>query len=388
MVIGDTTDSCTTIIKKVMVDPKLISDFPHLNGHSVFLVDTPGFNRVEATNEETIRQIKAWFSSLPGHCELGGIIFLHDISNDRVIGANYLADATCKEFSPVSVVLGFTKGKSVLSQFEERVRILKDGYWRNIVSNGAIIEKIHSSDDIGGASAVLQTVLKTYISKCARRIVIPVVGMAGAGKSTLINTILETTDAVVGHDQAICTRRIREHTNRNLFWYHRSCIIHSVVLVDTPGFDNPVVSDTTVRRQIEEHVGNLSAPECDFGGVIYVQDLTSDYDWRNALHNLLISKRNIQENVAIVATKGGRWGNNVELTQRLESLKKYQCKYLILQNCQVFEIGSTLHPPIEARRIVDAVLERYKPTTKVSSVEADTSLRTWFANLLRITYSN
>ncbi|KAH9485973.1 hypothetical protein JR316_0000035 [Psilocybe cubensis] len=371
MEVDDCPESCTMIIKKVVVNATIMKQFPQFNGHRVLLVDTPGFNRTEASDSET-----------PNGCELGGVIFLHDISNDRVTGINFVGDSISREFATLSVVLGFTKGAKISSQkITHRIDNLKEGYWKDVIVNGAIVERIDHRNDSESARAVIQAILRAYLDKCARKIVIPVVGMAGAGKSTLINTILETQNAEVRRDNGkTCTRETKDYTSNNIFWYHRSCIIHSVVFVDTPGFVDPIAFDATVHSKSTEHADKLAAAGFDFGGVIYVHDLTSENvpdAWSIFLYLFEKYKSRGASNIAIVATKGGNLRDTATSTQRLKTLEKNQWKQFILRNSQVFEVEKLGHPSIQAREIVDAILERYQPTRKSSTDNGSTSLWAW-----------
>jgi len=80
-------------------------------------------------------------------------------------------------------------------------------------------------------------------------ILILVMGVAGAGKSYFINTVLKTEKMMVGNDLDTCTKDLD-------FGYieeiegHPSLKGHRIVLIDTPGFDDPYKDDSETLEKI------------------------------------------------------------------------------------------------------------------------------------------
>lgn len=99
-------------------------------------------------------------------------------------------------------------------------------------------------------------------------VMILLMGEVGAGKSTFINTAAGETLAKVGNDLNPCTSTVK-----HFFVKHHE---REVVLVDTPGFNNPTVSggDGDVLRGIVDWLKNECPKNIQFGGIIYFYDVS------------------------------------------------------------------------------------------------------------------
>ncbi|TDL14532.1 hypothetical protein BD410DRAFT_809657 [Rickenella mellea] len=94
-----------------------------------------------------------------------------------------------------------------------------------------------------------------------------IMGATGAGKSSFVNTVTDhETNLAVGHALDSCTKEIQEvHLKRGG---------KSVVLVDTPGFGDSSLSDTSVLRLIARHLKTSYKAGVKLTGVIYMHRIS------------------------------------------------------------------------------------------------------------------
>ncbi|KAF6744622.1 P-loop containing nucleoside triphosphate hydrolase protein [Ephemerocybe angulata] len=146
--IGDEVQPCTVDITHVVV-PGLTSAYPALSGFQVDIVDTPGFKSSDgpASDEALFRRIETW---LKENCRdaavLGGIIYLHDISKDRLPDECQKNVASLQPFFKLGpmdkVVLVTSKwGKIYNRDFEEREKQLLKQDWAPMVTEGADVKR-------------------------------------------------------------------------------------------------------------------------------------------------------------------------------------------------------------------------------------------------------
>ena len=97
--------------------------------------------------------------------------------------------------------------------------------------------------------------------------IIAVFGMTGAGKSSFINT-LSGQDVAVGHDLRSCTNKIQEVY----------CQVGgaSVVLVDTPGFDDTQRVDTEVLQEIATYLQVVHHDRARLTGILYLHRISDN----------------------------------------------------------------------------------------------------------------
>ncbi|RXW19380.1 hypothetical protein EST38_g6469 [Candolleomyces aberdarensis] len=109
-------------------------------------------------------------------------------------------------------------------------------------------------------------------------------GPTGSGKSTFINAIVNKEVALVGHGLSTCTQQIKAHKyvlSQNSEVYPGK----TVVLVDTPGFDDTAMHDSTrvfkdvvqwaaeYPKKQETSAGGKNSPG-RITGFIYLQDIS------------------------------------------------------------------------------------------------------------------
>ncbi|KAF8891115.1 P-loop containing nucleoside triphosphate hydrolase protein [Gymnopilus junonius] len=106
-------------------------------------------------------------------------------------------------------------------------------------------------------------------------IIIPVLGATGAGKSTFINILIGKDCMKVGSSLSSCTGKPKA-TRIKSFSDNPLLKGRSLVIVDTPGFDDTVKSDIQTLQSIADYLKKTSLKKGVIGGVIYLHDVTSD----------------------------------------------------------------------------------------------------------------
>ncbi|PPQ70203.1 hypothetical protein CVT25_011554 [Psilocybe cyanescens] len=162
-------DPCTTEVQTVSIDvsPELLLRFPWLRSRSLYLVDTPGFDSPYESDQEIMDKIMKWLKGpYASKMVLGGVIYLHDISDDRYTGAAKKQISMFNALSGVNsldgVVLGATKaGKVDGVTATRRLEVLKDPHWKSMINKGA---QVFSVDRPSSALDIVREILDRCIS--------------------------------------------------------------------------------------------------------------------------------------------------------------------------------------------------------------------------------
>ncbi|KAI1401328.1 P-loop containing nucleoside triphosphate hydrolase protein [Hypoxylon fuscum] len=109
---------------------------------------------------------------------------------------------------------------------------------------------------------------------------IAVMGVTGAGKSTLISKCTDK-DVKIGHDLQSCTQGIGVYQS-SLF------LDKNVYLVDTPGFDDTSRTDKEVLKEIATWLGMAYTKNIRLSGIIYLHRITDTRMQGSAKKNLLM----------------------------------------------------------------------------------------------------
>ncbi|KAL7907857.1 P-loop containing nucleoside triphosphate hydrolase protein [Trichoderma velutinum] len=112
-------------------------------------------------------------------------------------------------------------------------------------------------------------------------IVIAVMGITGAGKSTFISYF--APDAKIGHELQSCTSDIGIHAATI---GDKKCY-----LIDTPGFDDTNKSDTEILRQLADWLSRSYEAKIRLAGIVYLHRITDNRMGGTALKNLSIFKK-------------------------------------------------------------------------------------------------
>ncbi|KAI8207019.1 hypothetical protein K4K52_002607 [Colletotrichum sp. SAR 10_76] len=112
---------------------------------------------------------------------------------------------------------------------------------------------------------------------------IAVMGVTGAGKSTLISHCTQS-EVEVGHDLEGCTQVVSSYPVK----YNENT---TVWLVDTPGFDDTSRSDTEVLREIATWLSNAYKDTKHLHGIIYLHRITDTRLGGSAMRNLFMFQK-------------------------------------------------------------------------------------------------
>ncbi|KAF4615160.1 hypothetical protein D9613_003468 [Agrocybe pediades] len=334
--LGDTMASCTSQLHPITLTS--IPDDPFLQQYTIVLVDTPGFDDT-MKDTDTFKLIRDW---LENACALffylsddklretyyryrhkkilGGIIYLHDISSDRLLESaqNHIKRLghLCGGASFSKVIIGTTKWNHTTSQIRNREKHeeLKQ-HLRPMLEKGAEVKQFEGSYD-SAVSFIEQIVKKprlkfeafwiTLDTKTRKNrlhaasipeiIIIPIMGATGAGKSTFLNYLVqdERQKFQVGHKLTSCTSELRPVTLT--FPNDPFLRQYTVILVDTPGFDDTYAADVDILERIANWLKNAHRDMMVVGGVIYLHDISNDRFSGTARRNLEMFNRMCGDN--------------------------------------------------------------------------------------------
>ncbi|KAK8115579.1 hypothetical protein PG984_012081 [Apiospora sp. TS-2023a] len=122
----------------------------------------------------------------------------------------------------------------------------------------------------------------TYWTR-ASDIVIAVMGVTGSGKSTFVSQLAGEDTAVVGHG-------LRSETKVTCAYEIHRPGQGSIHIVDTPGFDDTVTSDTDVLCDIAAFMTKTYQSSVKLAGIIYLHRITDKRVSGSALRNLRMFK--------------------------------------------------------------------------------------------------
>ncbi|KAF9352061.1 hypothetical protein BGX26_010040 [Mortierella sp. AD094] len=159
--------------------------------------------------------------------------------------------------------------------------------------------------------------------------VVLVMGITGAGKSYLIREI-SGRDVKVGHNLESCTQQIEAV----------SCQIggQSVVILDTPGFDDTHRSDTEVLEDVARFLEKLYHDHFRISGIIYLHNIADTRMRGSSTKNLrMFSKLCGEKSFHNVVMLTGRWGtiDQALAEEREKQLKENFWKTYLTAGCQI-----------------------------------------------------
>ncbi|KAH9485981.1 hypothetical protein JR316_0000043 [Psilocybe cubensis] len=191
------------------------------------------------------------------------------------------------------------------------------------------------------------------------KIMIPIMGATGAGKSSFINMAIGTESRKVGHNIQSCTFEVAAVEVPPSKLQDIPLISNrKVYLVDTPGFDNTYHHDVEILDKIATWLKE-SYKEFTICGVIYLHDISADRYTGTAKRNLQIFSKlcgdsdGVLDHVIIGLTKGSRIPSD-EALRREEGLKERQWGHMLSKGVEVYRVsedGTEIHPIDLLRKI-------------------------------------
>ncbi|KAF6749493.1 P-loop containing nucleoside triphosphate hydrolase protein [Ephemerocybe angulata] len=162
--VGRELASCTSKINPIKIKG-LTSKYPTLKGRDVTIVDTPGFDDSVVSDFEIVKRIATW---LKKSCErgsvLGGVLYLHDMSQDRFSGAtrrnldhfNLLCGEPCLR---KAVILTTKWGGADGRDFEKIETDLQANHWATMIQKGARTSRLDAKDECASARSIVDSLL-------------------------------------------------------------------------------------------------------------------------------------------------------------------------------------------------------------------------------------
>ncbi|KAF8147712.1 P-loop containing nucleoside triphosphate hydrolase protein [Crassisporium funariophilum] len=192
----------------------------------------------------------------------------------------------------------------------------------------------------------------------SRDIVIPVMGPAGAGKSTFINAFLGDERMRVGHHLTSCTAQLEYGIVPCDPQRYPGLAGYRVIIVDTPGFNDTYEGDAEILRRIAVWLEKSYRQRMVLGGVIYLHDISHDRFSGTARRNLEMFHYLCGDAALRKVVLGStRWGDvsPIVATRREQELKETHWKFMMEKGS---EVRRFLGDRQSARILVDAVLHR------------------------------
>ncbi|KAF9004208.1 P-loop containing nucleoside triphosphate hydrolase protein [Cyathus striatus] len=161
MKVGHQLESCTANLEHEIVP------HPTLPNRRLVILDTPGFDDTEVDDAEILRRISVWLGlSYAKRMKLGGVIYLHEISQTRMLGTSRqnldMFKELCGTEAMKSVILGTTKWTDVSPGLgASRENQLRETYWAEFLKHGSSIHRFSDSDPHSAWEMVNEIIGKT-----------------------------------------------------------------------------------------------------------------------------------------------------------------------------------------------------------------------------------
>ncbi|TEB21451.1 hypothetical protein FA13DRAFT_128962 [Coprinellus micaceus] len=165
VMVGHQLVPCTQVLRSVTIKDQIEDQDAHFlsltNEYRIVVVDTPGFDDTVGLDYEVLKGIADWYQeSCRRKMILGGVIYLHDISQDRFTGTarRNLSTFThlCNDAVLDKVVLLTTKwSRESGRDFDTRERELKEVHWKDLVvgaKGGASVMRLSDREGSEGQS--------------------------------------------------------------------------------------------------------------------------------------------------------------------------------------------------------------------------------------------
>ncbi|KAF5320757.1 hypothetical protein D9619_000398 [Psilocybe cf. subviscida] len=287
---------CTTSCKAVEVPASVIQErlLPCAPTQKLFIVDTPGFDNPGVRTSDIPGILAKWLKESYPTAKLVGVIYLHDISQQRATGIpKYNLDKLkkmCGEKDFRTIVLGTTQWNATeRAVAENREQELRNDLWKDMLASGSKMERV--DDKNSSPWKLVETVLKSKppvpqktssrseFEKYQGSYVIPIMGPSGAGKSSFINQLFGKDVVTVGHSLRSCTQSIQlvevpaGMIQQQLPSWDPAGT-KKLVIVDTPGFEDVSANDSEILKIITKWLTDLHGAGAILAGAVYLEDIT------------------------------------------------------------------------------------------------------------------
>ncbi|KAK6521663.1 hypothetical protein TWF506_001872 [Arthrobotrys conoides] len=223
----------------------------------------------------------------------------------------------------------------------------------SFVSMGNVSESTEGGYGLYSGSKKIYKSLKSHIDWGKdKEVLIAVMGMTGAGKTTFISKATGKSDLGIGHSLESCTREIAVHETK---------IDDTLVrFVDTPGFSDTYLSDTEVLEMIADYLAAAYSKDMKLHGIIYLHPISENRMTNPATKNLeMFRKLTGEKNLKNVVLTTSMWDKVTaeEGARRERELKEKFWKVLLAYEAKTIKYKGTA----ESAREVAALLMENKP---------------------------
>ncbi|KAF8959523.1 P-loop containing nucleoside triphosphate hydrolase protein [Flammula alnicola] len=165
--VGHSLKSCTPHLQPVIITTEVPPALRNqLKGRRLIIVDTPGFDDTFVDDSEILRRISVWLAaSYSKKMKLGGVIYLHDISQTRMLGTTRrnldMFQKLVGKDALRSIVLGTTKWSLVQPETaSKREGELKSAYWKEMIKAGSPVFQVDTSESSKRAWDLIAYILR------------------------------------------------------------------------------------------------------------------------------------------------------------------------------------------------------------------------------------
>ncbi|KAK6534806.1 hypothetical protein TWF281_006106 [Arthrobotrys megalospora] len=316
-----------------------------------YTADDDDFDLIDdATEVEVPPPTPPTQSSTTSSGSLGRLPLSPTTSDNNDPKASLLTESASKEkeavFPPVP-----PKPASYVAQIDAMSQKMGESSLEDsFVSTGNISETTEGGYSIYSGSRKIYKTLKSHIDWGKdKEVLIAVMGMTGAGKTTFISKATGIPNLNIGHSLESCTRDVSVHETR--------IDDTTVRFVDTPGFSDTYLSDTEVLEMIADYLAAAYSKDMKLHGIIYLHPISENRMTNPATKNLeMFRKLTGEKNLKNVLLTTSMWDKVTaeEGAKRERELKEKFWKILLSFEAKVVKYKGT---PESAREIAGLLME-------------------------------
>lgn len=200
-------------------------------------------------------------------------------------------------------------------------------------------------------------------------LVIVVVGLTGAGKSSLIRDLTGNASIVLGHQLEPCTRHVSWYRATVPSPYTRHLGSRRLILVDTPGFNDGHLDEPEVLRQVSRWLAQSYDANKAVTGIVYLNDISLQQIFKSSRIDLpMITKLCGETRCKKVVLATSKWDCLADTRvgdQHEQELRENLWGAAVERGAKVMRIE---RKPVDAHAIVSYLLES-RPGSETRQIE-------------------